>query len=71
LKQEQLKFEFNNLRLIFPLISEYGLQLFLQLLAYDPNKRLTAAAALCHEYFASTPLPQNLQLMPTFKSLHD
>ena len=70
LRQDQLKFQFNNLRIVFPSISDSGLQLFLQLLAYDPNKRLSAVEAFHHEYFSSTPLPQNMQLMPTFKSLH-
>ena len=70
LRQDQLKFQFNNLRIVFPSISDSGLQLFLQLLAYDPNKRLSAVEASHHEYFSSTPLPQNMQLMPTFKSLH-
>ena len=70
LRQEQVAFQFNNLRIIFPSISDSGLNLFLQLLAYDPNKRLTAEAALVHEYFSSSPFPQNLEMMPTFRSLH-
>lgn len=71
LRQEQLKFQFNNLRIIFPMISDYGLELLLQLLAYDPTKRLTAEAAFNQQYFSSTPMPQNLYLMPTFRSLHE
>ena len=71
LRQEQVTFQYNNLRIIFPTISDSGLQLLLQLLAYDPNKRLTAEDALNQDYFSSTPFPQNLEMMPTFKSLHE
>ena len=68
LTQEQQKFGcFNNLRIILPRsISEEGFHLLLQLLAYDPNKRLTASTACHHTYFSQTPLPCRTDLMPFF-----
>ena len=55
---------FNNLRQRFPKLSPSGLDLLKQLLAYDPSRRLTAAAALEHPYFTEEPLPQSVGAMP-------
>ena len=67
LKQEEQSFGlFNNLKLLFPGISEDGFELMLQLLAYDPHKRLTAEEASRHPYFFSSPMPCNESMMPNY-----
>ncbi|XP_024536164.1 cyclin-dependent kinase 11 isoform X2 [Selaginella moellendorffii] len=40
-----------------PMLSEKGLDLLAQLLAYDPDKRISANAALAHPWFQEPPLP--------------
>ncbi|GAX80600.1 hypothetical protein CEUSTIGMA_g8035.t1 [Chlamydomonas eustigma] len=47
-------------------ITEAGFDLLSQLLAWDPERRITAEAALKHKWFAEAPLPQKQELMPTF-----
>ncbi len=38
-------------------LSNSGYDLLSRMLDYDPNKRITAAEALDHEYFKEAPLP--------------
>ncbi len=38
-------------------LSNSGYDLLSRMLDYDPNKRITAAEALDHEYFKESPLP--------------
>lgn len=38
-------------------VSNSGYDLLSRMLEYDPNKRITAAEALDHEYFKEAPLP--------------
>ncbi|CAA6660084.1 unnamed protein product [Spirodela intermedia] len=49
-----------------PTLSEAGFDLLNQLLTYDPEKRITADAALNHEWFCEVPLPKSKDFMPTF-----
>lgn len=51
-------------------LTQSGLDLLLRMLAYDPARRITAAAALRHPYFADEPLPRDIALMPTWPSSH-
>ena len=51
-------------------LTQSGLDLLLRLLAYDPARRITAAAALQHPYFTDEPLPRDIALMPTWPSSH-
>ncbi|XP_017003870.2 serine/threonine-protein kinase PITSLRE isoform X2 [Drosophila takahashii] len=46
--------------------SEMGLSLLQGLLTYDPKKRLTADAALKHDYFKELPLPIDPSMFPTW-----
>ncbi|PHU04938.1 hypothetical protein BC332_25760 [Capsicum chinense] len=70
---------YNNLRKKFqnatsfmglPVLSEAGLDLMNKLLIYDPKKRITADAALNHEWFREVPLPMSKEFMPTFPAQH-
>lgn len=47
-------------------LGECGLDLLSRLLTYDPQKRITAAEALDHEFFKQSPLPTPLTQMPSF-----
>ncbi|KAG7954305.1 hypothetical protein I3843_11G010000 [Carya illinoinensis] len=42
-----------------PVLSELGFDLLNSLLAYDPEKRITAEAALKHDWFREVPLPRS------------
>ena len=55
----------------FPRLSDAGLDLLNRLLTFDPEKRITARAALRHPYFSERPLPLLPQYMPSFPSAHD
>ncbi|KAL7108302.1 hypothetical protein ACP275_06G104300 [Erythranthe tilingii] len=46
--------------------SDAGFDLLNKLLTYDPEKRITAEAALRHEWFREVPLPKSKEFMPTF-----
>lgn len=71
-----LRQPYNTLRQLFPkispgggaTISDLGFNLLNSLLAYDPKRRLSAQAALQHEFFAEFPPPQVRELMPTYPS---
>uniref|UniRef100_A0A0G4FU19 Cyclin-dependent kinase 2 homolog n=1 Tax=Chromera velia CCMP2878 TaxID=1169474 RepID=A0A0G4FU19_9ALVE len=49
--------EYSNLRVRFKLESDRCLDLLQRLLAFDPQRRLTAAEALLHPYFFEIPRP--------------
>ena len=66
LKKEQEKHPFNNLNLILPNIAKCGYSLLEKLFAYDSNKRVSAKAALRHEYFYTSPYPKDQEFMPTY-----
>ncbi|CAG5095879.1 Oidioi.mRNA.OKI2018_I69.XSR.g14381.t1.cds [Oikopleura dioica] len=58
---------YNNLKSKFPWWnSEAGFRLLNNMLAYCPSKRITAAAALKHQYFRENPLPCTCAEMPSF-----
>lgn len=46
-------------------MTECGLDLLKGLLQMNPDKRLKAEQALTHPYFKESPLPQNVNFMPT------
>jgi cell division cycle 2-like protein len=52
-------------------ISDTGLSLLSGLLAVNPDRRLTAAEALTHPWFAESPPPADPRLLPAFPSAHD
>lgn len=51
--------------------SREGLDLLSGLLTYDPHRRMSAAEARRHRYFAVAPLPKAKELLPTFPSLSE
>ncbi|KAK4760486.1 hypothetical protein SAY87_005379 [Trapa incisa] len=53
-----------------PVLSDAGFDLLNKLLTYDPEKRITADAALDHEWFREVPLPKSKDFMPTFPAQH-
>ncbi|KAG1331332.1 cyclin-dependent kinase G-2 [Cocos nucifera] len=53
-----------------PTLSEAGFDLLNKLLTYDPEKRITAEAALKHPWFNEVPLPKSKDFMPTFPAQH-
>nr|CBZ42100.1 CDK10 protein [Oikopleura dioica] len=58
---------YNNLKSKFPWWnSDAGFRLLNNMLAYCPEKRITAAAALKHQYFKEAPLPSLNSEMPDF-----
>ncbi|GKV43466.1 hypothetical protein SLEP1_g50756 [Rubroshorea leprosula] len=69
-----VKHQYNLLRKKFPatsftgspVLSDAGFDLLNKLLTYDPEKRITAEAALNHEWFCEVPLPKSKDFMPTF-----
>ena len=74
------KFTQNKLRERFPKIpinqddlylSDVGLDLINKLLIYDPNKRMTAEAALKHPWFKEHPSMCSVNEMPIFPELND
>ncbi|KQK00216.1 cyclin-dependent kinase G-1 [Brachypodium distachyon] len=70
---------YNKLREKFPAVSftggltlsEAGFDLLNRMLTYDPETRISADAALNHEWFREVPLPQSRDFMPTFPSLNE
>ncbi|KAM5568148.1 cyclin-dependent kinase G-2 [Rosa sericea] len=73
-----VKHQYNLLRKKFPatsftgspVLTEAGFDLLNKLLTYDPEKRITADAALNHEWFREVPLPKTKDFMPTFPAQH-
>lgn len=73
-----VKHQYNLLRKKFPatsftgspVLSDAGFDLLNKLLTYDPEKRITADAALNHEWFREVPLPKSKDFMPTFPAQH-
>ncbi|XP_065874297.1 cyclin-dependent kinase G-2 [Euphorbia lathyris] len=73
-----VKHQYNLLRKKFPatsftgspVLSDAGFDLLNKLLTYDPEKRITAEAALNHEWFREVPLPKSKDFMPTFPAQH-
>ncbi|KAL2547320.1 Protein kinase superfamily protein [Forsythia ovata] len=73
-----VKNQYNQLRRKFPatsftgspVVSDAGFDLLNKLLTYDPDKRITAEAALKHEWFREVPLPKSKEFMPTFPAQH-
>ncbi|KAF5726684.1 cyclin-dependent kinase G-2 [Tripterygium wilfordii] len=73
-----VKQQYNMLRKKFPatsftgspVLSDAGFDLLNKLLTYDPEKRITAKAALDHEWFKEVPLPKSKDFMPTFPAQH-
>ncbi|KAK6160377.1 hypothetical protein DH2020_003758 [Rehmannia glutinosa] len=73
-----VKHKYNLLRKKFPatsftgspVLSDAGFDLLNKLLTYDPEKRITADAALSHEWFREVPLPKSKEFMPTFPAQH-
>ncbi|XP_057972842.1 cyclin-dependent kinase G-2-like [Malania oleifera] len=69
---------YNMLRKVFPaasftgspVLSDSGFDLLSKLLTYDPDKRITAEAALNHIWFHEVPLPKSKDFMPTFPVQH-
>ncbi|XP_042010262.1 cyclin-dependent kinase G-2-like isoform X1 [Salvia splendens] len=69
-----VKHKYNLLRRKFPatsftgslVLSDAGFDLLNRLITYDPDKRITAKAALNHEWFREVPLPKSKEFMPTF-----
>ncbi|RVW35352.1 Cyclin-dependent kinase G-2 [Vitis vinifera] len=53
-----------------PVLSDSGFDLLNKLLTYDPEKRITAEAALNHDWFREVPLPKSKDFMPTFPAQH-
>lgn len=47
-------------------LSDLGLDLLQKLLTPDPQQRISAAAALQHEYFKEFPKTQPTELMPSY-----
>ncbi|KAM6403480.1 LOW QUALITY PROTEIN: cyclin-dependent kinase 3-like [Rhynochetos jubatus] len=54
-KREFPQWKQKEMKEIVPNLSEAGRDLLVQLLQYDPNKRISAKAALNHQYFSSSP----------------
>lgn len=73
-----VKHQFNLLRKKFPatsftgspVLSDSGFDLLSKLLAYDPQKRISAEEALDHAWFLEVPLPKSKEFMPTFPAQH-
>jgi cell division cycle 2-like protein len=73
-----VKHQYNLLRKKFPptsftgspVLSDSGFDLLNKLLTYDPDRRITAEAALNHEWFREVPLPKSKEFMPTFPAQH-
>ncbi|GJX80324.1 cyclin-dependent kinase G-2 isoform X1, partial [Tanacetum coccineum] len=53
-----------------PNVSDAGFDLLNKLLTHNPEKRITADAALNHEWFREVPLPKSKDFMPTFPAQH-
>jgi cell division cycle 2-like protein len=59
---------YNCLEKVLPMLSPAGIDLMGRMLAYDPQKRITAQDALLHPFFTEAPLPKDPTLFPTWPS---
>lgn len=64
----QLNQPYNCLEKVLPMLSPTGIDLLCRLLAYDPNRRITAIDALQHPFFTEAPLPKDPSMFPTWPS---
>ncbi|XP_016508954.1 cyclin-dependent kinase G-2 [Nicotiana tabacum] len=69
-KYNLLRKEFPATSFMEPGLSDAGFDLLNKLLTYDPDQRITAEAALNHEWFREVPLPKSKEFMPTFPAQH-
>lgn len=53
-----------------PLLGDQGLDLLEKMLQYNPKERITAAAAMEHDFFKCDPLPTRQSDMPSFRDIH-
>lgn len=60
---------FNYLKSKFTMLSDCGIDLLNKLLAYAPEKRITAQDALNHAFFNEQPLPKDRSLFPSWPPL--
>ena len=68
---KKIKFDdqpYNNLSKVLVDLSSTGFDLINRLLAYCPEKRITAEKALAHQWFKEKPLPIDPNLFPTWPS---
>jgi len=63
----QMKYPYNELNERLSRLSPQGYDLINRCLAYSPIRRISTKDALVHAYFASSPVPTEAALMPTFK----
>lgn len=69
--RESILKAYNNLQHYFSVdFSRDGFELLNLLLCYDPTKRIASRNAANHNYFYTSPLPQDEPLMPTFPRRH-
>ena len=52
-------------------LSSAGADLLNQMLTYDPEKRISASAALRHPWFSEAPFPLDPSQLPTFPDTLD
>eukprot|EP01091_Cochliopodium_minus_P020649 TRINITY_DN9094_c0_g1_i1.p1 TRINITY_DN9094_c0_g1~~TRINITY_DN9094_c0_g1_i1.p1 ORF type:complete len:361 (-),score=100.45 TRINITY_DN9094_c0_g1_i1:19-1101(-) len=59
---------YNNLKKVFPDITDKNFDLLNRFLTYDPSKRISASLALKHQYFEENPRAKDKALMSTWPS---
>ncbi len=67
-KIRPVKQPYNTISRMLPMLSPLGIDLINRLLAYDPERRITAADALEHAFFREHPLGKDPALFPTWPS---
>jgi len=58
----------NSVECLFFMTLLPGFDMLNKLLAYDPNRRISAEAALDHDFFGEFPPAKTRELMPTYPS---
>lgn len=53
------------------MLTDAGYDLMMQLLAYNPDKRISAEDALNHKYFKDAPAACEPEMMPTYPATQD